>query len=378
MDNRLIISIAINVIIIIVCYVIIKIKTKTSQKIKSEKNLLSDIIKISFENASLSKAIDEIIYRITKLYKVKYVTIFKFNESKKYMDVISSNVPDKYVNNICDYTNIINKEKLKDSDAYIEKPKNKSKYLVYPTAEDRFIKYLYYIPLQINNELIGSILIEDVTVNSMVDIKKEFFTLIINNISFIIRNLFFTEQIKKSANTDGLTGVYNKKFMYEHLNSQIEKCIDDKASFCLAIFDIDYFKKFNDTYGHQHGDTVLKKVTEFAKTKLLENDTIYRYGGEEFVIYLPATTMRMAYTRMDEFRDELSGLDIRIQDTNELTPVNISIGIAKYPDDAIVLDELIKKADSALYKSKNNGRNQVTVYFDNEVGKKDIIENDGE
>lgn len=365
MDKVMVFSVALNIILILGCLLTVYISNKKNIKITKEKNLLSNIINISFENEMLDCAMDDIIYKITQIYSVKYVSIFQMDSIKDELTLISSNVPDKYIDSVVQYSKEIKEKKLSNYDAYIEKTLKRNTYLTYESAEKRFIKYLYYIPLHMNNKCIGALMIEDVNSKCLVNIKKEFFSLVINNIVFTIRNLFFTQQIKKSADIDGLTRVYNKKFMYEHLSLQMEKSRSIRSDFCLVIFDIDYFKRFNDTYGHQHGDTVLKKVANYAKSKLKENEYIYRFGGEEFIIYLPNITIQLAYERMDEFRDTLSDHEIRLKDSNELTPVTISLGIAKYPEDALELDDLIKKADTALYQAKRNGRNRVKVYIDN-------------
>jgi diguanylate cyclase (GGDEF)-like protein len=126
------------------------------------------------------------------------------------------------------------------------------------------------------------------------------------------------------------------------------------------MFDIDYFKKFNDTFGHDAGDGVLKSVAALMLTGVREGDIACRYGGEEFIFILPNTPLDIAARRAENLRHEVSMMELHHNGHN-LGKVTISIGVATYPQHGTTRDTLIKSADEASYQAKETGRNRVVV-----------------
>src|SRR3989344_6088735 len=122
--------------------------------------------------------------------------------------------------------------------------------------------------------------------------------------------------------------------------------------------DLDHFKAINDTYGHPVGDRVLQKVAEAMSAQLHASDSLYRYGGEEFVILLPETDIRGALVAAESIRRKVADISVRL-DGNQTITVTISVGVACFPQDMDNQDELLKKADVAVYAAKNGGRNRV-------------------
>jgi diguanylate cyclase len=169
------------------------------------------------------------------------------------------------------------------------------------------------------------------------------------------------ENTKKEAARDSLTGLLNRKSFDEALISVEKSVPKEKANFSLLMLDIDYFKKFNDTYGHQVGDQVLKLVASTLKTGVKGGDIVARYGGEEFAIILPKTTKENAFAVAEHVRDSVSSKDIINRGTGKvLGQIRLSVGVSEYkPGEA--LEDLIERADKALYEAKNNGRNQTII-----------------
>jgi len=154
------------------------------------------------------------------------------------------------------------------------------------------------------------------------------------------------------SSIDGLTGVYNHRYFHEALAQQINHMRRFPQSISILMIDIDYFKKYNDTYGHPEGDKVLHNTAQLFVNVIREDDIVFRYGGEEFTIIMPRTIQqdaRKAGARLLEA--------VRAQ-----TPVTISIGLATLPDDAQEKRDLILKADKALYRAKALGRDRICVY----------------
>lgn len=168
-------------------------------------------------------------------------------------------------------------------------------------------------------------------------------------------------QLLEMANRDGLTGLYNHRYFQETLFKDFQRAVRYKESLSCVMFDIDYFKKFNDTYGHQTGDVVLKTLGGLIKELMRDSDLAARYGGEEFTLILYHTTKNDAVMIAERLRKTVEQHKFKSEDL--ILNVTISIGVASYyhPDihDA---KSLIECADKALYKAKEEGRNKVVAF----------------
>ena len=176
-------------------------------------------------------------------------------------------------------------------------------------------------------------------------------------VKYIIKSRDFDQQYKL-ATTDGLTELYNHRYFQEQMRMHIEHSKRYGMPFSLIIIDIDFFKKFNDTYGHQAGDAVLKQVAQLLKSSVRTADIVCRYGGEEMSIILPNTPKDISVTVAEKICNRVAAKKFKINNTQE-SNVTISLGVSTYPDDGDTPSEIIEAADKKLYKSKNNGRNQV-------------------
>ncbi|MEI7542699.1 MAG: GGDEF domain-containing protein [bacterium] len=163
------------------------------------------------------------------------------------------------------------------------------------------------------------------------------------------------EDSERKAIMDQLTGSFNRRYFETRIDEELSLAKRFRNKMSLIMFDIDYFKKVNDTYGHQAGDTVLAEVAETAKSCLRSADSLCRYGGEEFSVIMPETGINEAYEVAERMRKLIE--DHAFYGGNTLINVTISIGISEYPEHAIIKEKLIEKADAALYNAKNSGRN---------------------
>lgn len=166
------------------------------------------------------------------------------------------------------------------------------------------------------------------------------------------------EYTYKLATTDGLTGLYNHRFFQEQMNMCIENSKRYESKFSLLLIDIDFFKKFNDNYGHQAGDAVLKQVAELLKKSVRATDIVARYGGEEMAIILPNTDFEQASITAQKICDKVATTPFYLN-AKTTKSVTISLGVATYPEHAESSADLIEYADKGLYAAKENGRNQV-------------------
>jgi len=163
---------------------------------------------------------------------------------------------------------------------------------------------------------------------------------------------------RQRAVTDTLTGLPNREAYNQKLFDEMQRWQRYKHPLSLAVIDIDFFKKINDGYGHQTGDKVLKVVAHFVSKKLREIDFIARFGGEEFVLILPETNTDQSLILLNRIREKLASTPFKTGD--EKITVTVSIGVAEFTD-GDSSDDVFARADEALYKAKQSGRNQCCV-----------------
>lgn len=166
-------------------------------------------------------------------------------------------------------------------------------------------------------------------------------------------------QLYELAVTDGLTKLFIHRYFQQKLQSELRRSERYNHPTSVIITDIDFFKKFNDTYGHQVGDFVLEETARVFKRSVREVDIACRYGGEEFAVVLPETDSEGALLMAERIREDIEKHDFK-DENGKTYKVTISVGVATYPDNAKDNTSLVKAADKALYESKENGRNCVT------------------
>lgn len=172
---------------------------------------------------------------------------------------------------------------------------------------------------------------------------------------FLLSEVGQKEFYREVSIRDGLTGIYNHSHFHEVLLRAIEQCRRYKHPLSLLMIDIDNFKKYNDTYGHQSGDELLAKAATFFEKSIRIADMVFRYGGDEFAVICSETSKGGGW----ELAKRL--LDLETQKI----PLTISIGISCFPDDADNKDDLIKKSDEMLYEAKRLGKNRICVFGQN-------------
>lgn len=185
---------------------------------------------------------------------------------------------------------------------------------------------------------------------SVLDKKKNLYGVILSNITEAEK---YKKELEIMTVKDALTGIGNRRFFHQKLDEQIILTQRYNNSFSLIIFDIDFFKKVNDNYGHDKGDKVLIEYTKFISSMLRESDVFCRIGGEEFIIVLPNTTKDKAYLLAQKLRES-------VEKYKAVLPITMSFGVAEYEkgDDNT---SIYKRVDLALYKAKETGRNKVVL-----------------
>lgn len=218
-------------------------------------------------------------------------------------------------------------------------------------------------PLISENDIIGCVVAHS-TIDKLTDDEINYIDELTKQSAITIERANVYSEILKNATMDALTGLNNRRQFEIRLKEEYSSANRQNTPLCAIMIDIDYFKKFNDTYGHAVGDTVLKTTAGVIKEQLREYDIPSRYGGEEFCVLLPQTGVDEARIVAERLRSAVENKKIEIKEKNEQIKhisVTISVGLAEL-DVRDMADDLYMKADRALYQAKENGRNRVVVY----------------
>ena len=216
------------------------------------------------------------------------------------------------------------------------------------------------VPIQFKDRMLGVIGIGAVThpAGNEIDLMK----MIADIAGVALLNQTMLGEAKHKANTDSLTGLNNRNYLFHMAQNFVEKAIREGTPISLFLFDIDNFKHYNDTNGHDDGDRLLQELSEIVRTVTRKNSVIVRYGGEEFIIMLPGITKEDAFIYAERLREKIALYPFAHRETQPLGYVSISGGVASFPFDGESIYKIIQLADMALYKAKAAGRNRVIMH----------------
>jgi diguanylate cyclase (GGDEF)-like protein len=173
-----------------------------------------------------------------------------------------------------------------------------------------------------------------------------------------VANIRLREALRSQSIKDPLTGLYNRRYLTEMLDREIRRAVRAEQSLGILMLDLDHFKKFNDTYGHEAGDTVLREAAAFLSKSIRVEDIVCRFGGEEFVVILPTADLNAAHARAERIRSKLRELMVLHQGLS-LGMITVSIGVSALPEHGTSPKELLEAAYGALYRAKREGRDRV-------------------
>ncbi len=326
-------------------------------------NVASFLISLKIQNIILSdrmqKNIDfhDAMKNIAKIIETQYETSYIIPIIGEMIDkFVADHLIYIFLKNKLIWPSACNDEKIFE---LIKCLNNKSEYILTPD------KKIGIFPLISEGKLLGSIVTKS-TDNILSAKEISYLEQLTNQTATTISRANVYAEILKHATLDALTGFNNRRQLEERIKQEVSSAKRQKRNLCAIMTDVDFFKSANDTYGHAVGDLVLKTIARVIKMQLRDYDIAGRYGGEEFSIILPYTKLSEAQMVAERLRKAVEKTKIDISKVNsDVTEKNIgvtiSLGVAEYsPDD----DEntLLQKADKALYKAKENGRNRVESY----------------
>jgi len=179
-------------------------------------------------------------------------------------------------------------------------------------------------------------------------------------IALALSNLKLRDTLRQQSIRDPLTGLFNRRYLEETLTIEMERARRHNGRFSIIMLDLDHFKRFNDTHGHEAGDAVLQVLGGFLQRHVRGEDIACRYGGEEFTLVLPDTSLEIAHQRADQLCEGIRVLNVDFRN-QILGPLTFSIGIATFPNHGDSGEMVLQAADLALYQAKSQGRDRVVV-----------------
>jgi diguanylate cyclase (GGDEF)-like protein len=314
-------------------------------------------------SGSMQETVSMALLYLKKILPFSSGVIYLMNHSKNYLEAVAEwNEP-----NVTEH--IFTPDQcwgLRQGKIYFYINKDESMPCKHSEGESHIRSYVC-MPLLALNEVVGVLHLQitnshDMDQNEIIKLYENNNLMIQNiagQISLSISNIKLYEVLKQRSTRDLLTSLYNRSYLSDTFERDVQRAKRNNTSIVVIMMDIDFFKNVNDTYGHEAGDAVLREVSKLLTRELRKSDIACRYGGEEFLIILYDTVFQDASERIEQLRQKISNLQFHFV---ALFSITVSFGVAMFPEDGNNSEELIKAADQALYVSKKTGRNKVTVY----------------
>lgn len=222
----------------------------------------------------------------------------------------------------------------------------------------------FCLPLTVQGETLGVLSLIDNTVQKGEHPPglKQLAVTVVETIKLSLSNLKLRDELRQQAIQDPLTGLFNRRYLDETLPRELNRAQRLSAPLCVVMLDIDGFKQFNDSFGHGPGDSLLREFAKVLREHLRKSDISCRYGGDEFVLILPDSSIADTQQRVEQIRVMLKELQQLQHSGQDLSLITLSAGIASMPEHGSTEIELLKAADEAMYTAKQGGRDRVVVY----------------
>ncbi len=216
------------------------------------------------------------------------------------------------------------------------------------------------LPMIAQGEILGILHLQSKVMDDFPDGQMQLAQTLADSMALALANLRLRESLHQQSIRDPLTGLFNRRYLEDALERELRRATRNHTQVGVVMLDIDHFKQFNDTFGHAVGDLLLHELGNFLKQCIRGGDIACRYGGEEFLLLLPDTSLETLQQRAEQVRNDIKKL--RAPDQDKLwETITISLGVALFPENGLSSESLLQAADDALYRAKSNGRDQVVM-----------------
>lgn len=313
---------------------------------------LGSLLQICFKVSETQKVFQKML---PEMFPETSGGVFIYNESKTNLTAIATWGDYCYAQTVLTPRDCIC---LRQGSVYLienEQPEISCQYWAKP------IKGTYIcIPLIALGEIIGVLALNYDQLPHLTPEKKELAIATSRQIALGIGNIQLKEKLREESIRDGLTGLYNRRYLKESLERELCRVKRTGQFLSVIMLDVDHFKYFNDTFGHDAGDAVLKELGNYLKHNVRGEDIPCRYGGEEFTVVLLGASLEDTLKRVEQMRDKIKTLRVH-RGKQSLYSISVSIGVACFPEHGNTVAELIETADIAMYQAKAEGRDRVVL-----------------
>jgi diguanylate cyclase (GGDEF)-like protein/PAS domain S-box-containing protein len=218
----------------------------------------------------------------------------------------------------------------------------------------------FCLPMQAQSETIGVLHVQSQQKENLDEAKRQLAYTVVEQAGMALSNLKLREALREQSIRDPLTGLYNRRYMEAALKQQLSRVTRQLHPLGIIMIDIDHFKSFNDTHGHAAGDALLRELCKLLQSHIRGEDIACRYGGEEFTLIMPDASLEVAQQRAEHLRQQAKQL--QWQDASQFHEgITLSAGVAIYPEHGRTIENVMRAADAALYRAKQEGRDRVVV-----------------
>jgi len=216
------------------------------------------------------------------------------------------------------------------------------------------------VPLIAQGETLGALYLSSQEFGQLTKNKQQLASTVAEHISLSLANLKLRETLRNQSIRDPLTGLFNRRYLEESLDREVKRAERKQQPLGIIMLDVDHFKRFNDTFGHEAGDAVLRELGLFLQNSIRKSDIACRYGGEELTLILPEASLSVVQQRAEQLRQAVKHLHVQHR-YQRLDVVTLSLGVACFPNHGTTGEEVIRAADAALYRAKKEGRDRVAI-----------------
>ncbi len=229
----------------------------------------------------------------------------------------------------------------------------------YDFIKDNFLGSILIVPLVKDKKVIGALYVGDSTYDYFYE-NKSFYEAIVSQFMVALNNANLYKRMESMAIRDGLTGIYNRRFLTRMFQETIKNAVRNNQCVSVVLFDIDFFKSINDNYGHGFGDVAIQTIAKLGWTTAKENGGIIgRYGGEEFVIIFPNKNVEESFHIIQDLHQKIRNMQLK--HSSGIVDIDVSMGLTSYPETCKNPEELLSRADWSMYYSKQAGRGCITI-----------------